>query len=71
MLLYEHYAMMFIYVIIVYVGSDPSMYMVRIQFAFKTGVTHGLCELGLQVVTEKLMLARGPGITQGASHSHS
>jgi hypothetical protein len=37
MLLFEHCAMMFIYVIAVYVSSDPGMYMVRIRFTFKTG----------------------------------
>jgi hypothetical protein len=37
MLLFEHCAMMFIYVIAVYVSSDPSTYIVRIRFAFKTG----------------------------------
>jgi hypothetical protein len=34
MLLLEYYAMMFIYVIVVYVSSEPSTYMVRIRFAF-------------------------------------
>jgi hypothetical protein len=29
--------MMFIYVIAVYVSSDPGTYMVRIRFTFKTG----------------------------------
>jgi hypothetical protein len=29
--------MMFIYVIVVYVSSDPGTYIVRIRFAFKTG----------------------------------
>jgi hypothetical protein len=29
--------MMFIYVIVVYVNSDPGTYMVRIRFTFKTG----------------------------------
>jgi hypothetical protein len=37
MLLFEHCAMMFIYVIVVYVSSDPGTYIVRIRFAFKTG----------------------------------
>jgi hypothetical protein len=37
MLLFEHCAMMFIYVIAVYVSSDPDTYIVRIRFAFKTG----------------------------------
>jgi hypothetical protein len=35
MLLFEHYAMMFIYVIPVYVNSDPGTYIVRIWFAFQ------------------------------------
>jgi hypothetical protein len=34
MLLFEHYAMMFIYVIAVYVSSDLGTYKVRIRFAF-------------------------------------
>jgi hypothetical protein len=34
MLLFEHYAMMFIYVIVVYVNSDPGTYMIHIRFAF-------------------------------------
>jgi hypothetical protein len=34
MLLFEHYAMRFIYVIVVYVSSDPGTYIVRIRFAF-------------------------------------
>jgi hypothetical protein len=34
MLLFEHCAMMFIYVIVVYVNSDPVTYIVRIRFAF-------------------------------------
>jgi hypothetical protein len=34
MLLFKHYAMMFIYVIVVYVSYDPYMYMVHIRFAF-------------------------------------
>jgi hypothetical protein len=34
MLLFEHYAMMFIYVIVVYVSSDPGTYIVCIRFAF-------------------------------------
>jgi hypothetical protein len=34
MLLIEHYVMMFIYVIVVYVNSDPSTYMVHIRFTF-------------------------------------
>jgi hypothetical protein len=34
MLLFEHYAMMFIYVIAVYVNSYPGTYIVRICFAF-------------------------------------
>jgi hypothetical protein len=38
-LLFEHCAMMFIYVIVVYVSSDPGTYIVRIRFAFKPGVT--------------------------------
>jgi hypothetical protein len=37
MLLFEHYAMMFIYVIDVYVNSDPGTYIVRIRFAFQNG----------------------------------
>jgi hypothetical protein len=37
MLLFEHCAMMFIYVITVYVSSDPGTYIVRIRFTFKTG----------------------------------
>jgi hypothetical protein len=37
MLIFEHCAMMFIYVIAVYVSSDPGTYMVRIRFTFKTG----------------------------------
>jgi hypothetical protein len=37
MLLFEHCAMMFIYVIAVYVSSDPGTYIVRIRFAFKVG----------------------------------
>jgi hypothetical protein len=40
--------MMSNYVIIVYVSSNPGMYMVRIQFTFqKPGVTHTLLERGL------------------------
>jgi hypothetical protein len=42
MLLFEHCAMMFIYVIAVYVSSDPGTYIVRIWFAFKTGCDRGL-----------------------------
>jgi hypothetical protein len=34
MLLFEHYVMMLIYVIVVYVSSDPSLYMVHIWFDF-------------------------------------
>jgi hypothetical protein len=34
MLLFEHCAMMFIYVIVVHVSSNPDMYMVRIRFVF-------------------------------------
>jgi hypothetical protein len=34
MLLFEHYVTMLIYVIVVYVSSDPSLYMVRIWFDF-------------------------------------
>ena len=37
MLLIEHCAMTFIYVIAVYVSSDPGTYIVRIRFAFQTG----------------------------------
>jgi hypothetical protein len=40
MLLFEHCAMMFIFVIAMYVSSDPGTYIVRIRFAFqKPGVT--------------------------------
>jgi hypothetical protein len=34
MLLFEHYTMMFIYVIVVYVSSNSDTYMVRIRFIF-------------------------------------
>jgi hypothetical protein len=34
MLLFKHCVIMFIYVIAVYVISDPDTYMIRIQFAF-------------------------------------
>jgi hypothetical protein len=34
MLLFEYYTMVFIYVIAVYVSSDPGTYMVRIRFTF-------------------------------------
>jgi hypothetical protein len=34
MLLSEYCTMMFIYIIVVYVSSDPNMYMLRIRFAF-------------------------------------
>jgi hypothetical protein len=34
MLLFEHCAMMFLYVITVYVSSDPGMYTVPIRFDF-------------------------------------
>jgi hypothetical protein len=34
MLLFEHCAMTSIYVIVVYVNSDPDTYIVRIRFAF-------------------------------------
>jgi hypothetical protein len=34
MLLFEHCVMMFIYIIVVYVSSDPITYMVLISFAF-------------------------------------
>jgi hypothetical protein len=38
--------MMFIYVSVVYVSSDPGTYIVRIRFAFqKPGVTICVCEL--------------------------
>jgi hypothetical protein len=40
MLLFEHYAMMFIYAITVYVSSDPGTYMIRIRFAFWNRVWH-------------------------------
>jgi len=40
MLLFEHCAMMFIYVIAVYVSSDPGTYIVRIRFAFQNRVWH-------------------------------
>jgi hypothetical protein len=33
---------MFIYVIAVYVSSDPGTYIVRIRFAFKTGCDNNL-----------------------------
>jgi hypothetical protein len=39
MLLLEHYVMMFIYVIAVYVSSGPGPYMVRIWFAFSNRMT--------------------------------
>jgi hypothetical protein len=38
MLLFEHCAMMFSYVIDVYIFSDPNTYMVRIRFAFQNRV---------------------------------
>jgi hypothetical protein len=38
MLLFEHCVMMFIYVIVVYVSSDPGTYMVRIRFTFQNRV---------------------------------
>jgi hypothetical protein len=38
MLLFEHYVIMFIYVIVVYVSSNPNTYMVRIRFAFSNRV---------------------------------
>jgi hypothetical protein len=38
MLLFEHCAMMFIYVIAVYVSSDPGTYIVRIRFVFQNRV---------------------------------
>jgi hypothetical protein len=38
MLLFEHCAMMLIYVIAVYVTSDPGTYIVRIRFAFQNRV---------------------------------
>ena len=37
MLLFEHCVMMFIYVIAVYVSSDPGTYIVRIRLPSKTG----------------------------------
>jgi hypothetical protein len=40
MLLFEHCATMFIYVIAVYVSSDPGTYIVRIRFAFQNRVWH-------------------------------
>jgi hypothetical protein len=40
MLLFEHYAMVFIYVIAVYVNFDPGTYIVRIRFAFQNRVWH-------------------------------
>jgi hypothetical protein len=52
MLLFEHCAMMFIYVIAVYVSSDPGTYIVRIRFTFqKPGVTgfHALARSELQM----------------------
>ena len=46
MLILEHCAMMFIYVIAVYVSSDPGTYMVRTRFTFKIG-----CDIsGINVV---------------------
>jgi hypothetical protein len=41
MLLFEHCVMMFIYVIAVYVSSDPGTYIVRIRFPSKTGCDKG------------------------------
>jgi hypothetical protein len=38
MLLFEHCATMFIYVIAVYVSSDPDTYIVRIRFDFQNRV---------------------------------
>jgi hypothetical protein len=38
MLLFEHCVMMFIYVIAVYVSSDPGTYIVRIRLAFQNRV---------------------------------
>jgi hypothetical protein len=40
MLLFEHCAMMFIYLIAVYVSFDPDTYIVRIRFAFQNRVWH-------------------------------
>jgi hypothetical protein len=34
---------MFIYVIAVYVSSDPGTYIVRVRFAFKTGCDNTSC----------------------------
>jgi hypothetical protein len=56
MLLFEHCAMMFIYVIAVYVSSDPGTYIVRIRFTFqKPGVTsYKKYTRGLAVITQRL-----------------
>jgi hypothetical protein len=45
MLLFEHCVMMFIYVIAVYVSSDPGTYIVRIRFAFQNRVWHSVPRL--------------------------
>jgi hypothetical protein len=45
MLLFEHCVMMFIYVIAVYVSSDPGTYIVRIRFAFQNRVWHSPSKL--------------------------
>jgi hypothetical protein len=37
MILFEQCALMFIYVTVVYVSSDPGTYMVRTRFTFKIG----------------------------------
>jgi hypothetical protein len=50
MLLFEHYAMMFIYVIAVYVNSDPGTYIVRIRFAFWNRVWQAVDEKRLRKV---------------------
>ena len=56
MLLFEHCAMMFVYVIAVYVSSDPGTYIVRIRFTFQNRVWQELSSLMIRFKREYMSL---------------